>query len=104
MEQAVIKRLLKSDDELIRCDTIEKICEFIDNTEIQEIIFDALNDKSFLVRCEAYEGIGNIRNKKAWSVLMGNLHTEEDETAITYMYSPRFAAYSNLRATRILPH
>ncbi len=100
-----IKCLLKNDDELIRCDTIEKICEFVDNADIREIIFDAINDESYLVRCEAYEDIGDIHTEKAWSVLMDNLDTEKNDIVIPYMYSAvcrlfEFAADTDIAALK----
>ena len=88
IEPEAIDKLMNCDDELIRCDAIEKLFDFIDIQEVQDIILHSVNDESYLVRCTAYEGLGMIKNNdNILNQLVNLLPTETNNDAKMYLLS-----------------
>ncbi len=84
---ADIKRLLRNDDYLVRCDTIAALEMYNDNKEICDIIIEMLNDKNYLVRCEACEALYGVLDSDVLGKLMSRLKIEKSSVVRMYIVS-----------------
>lgn len=72
-----IQYLLKSEDILIRCDTVEGLAEHITNPKILNILINMINDKNYLVRCEVCDALFNSEEEIVLEKLLLRLKKEK---------------------------
>lgn len=82
-----VKILLSAEDDLMRSDVVEILYDYIDETEIQEILFDSLNDRRYIVRCDVYDCIGDMKKRAALLKLLERLPYEKNKLAKMYLIS-----------------
>ena len=86
MDDAIIYNL-KHGDDLERCDAIEYLSSFVDNDDIAEMIIERFDDKSYLVRCEAYEAFYGYEKKCLIDTLIRRLNNDRSKCARMYICS-----------------
>ena len=79
--------LLNSSDNLVRCDTIEFLANFIENKNVQDLIIEMLQDPDYLVRCEACEALQGLQQFQIVELFFKYLEKENNSTVRMYMVS-----------------
>lgn len=71
---------LKSEDFLVRCDAIENLASAL-GEGASDFIVGMLDDRNYLVRCEAYDALTEIEPFKGIEVLLNHLRKERSSFA-----------------------
>lgn len=86
MNENIINSLYDKDF-LVRCDAIEYLSDYFNDSYVVKEILNMFNDKNYLVRCEAYDAFYNYTSENILDVLIKALKKERSKCAKMHLCS-----------------